>query len=53
MKPRIDAKITLVLREKDVNFLHKALQYFRAKGKDEAHERAYLLEVLELLTTPE
>ena len=53
MKPQIDAKITLVLRETDVNFLLKALKHFRATAKDEAQKRAYLLEVLELLATPE
>jgi hypothetical protein len=54
MKPRIvmEAKITLLLREQDVNLLLKAMQRYSAENEDEARNRTYLLGVLEYLAIP-
>jgi hypothetical protein len=53
MNMRIDAKITLLLREQDVDLLRKALQQFTAENAEEAHGRDYLLDVFEHLAMPE
>jgi hypothetical protein len=53
MSLRIDATITLLLREQDVTLLLRAMQQFTAKTEDERHRREYLLDVLEHLTIPE
>jgi hypothetical protein len=53
MNLRIDANITLLLREQDVSLLRKALQKFRAENETERHGREYLLEVLEQIALPE
>jgi hypothetical protein len=49
MKPKIEAKITLLLREQDVRFLLEAVKQFKAENEKEASNRKYMLEVLELL----
>jgi hypothetical protein len=53
MKPKIEAKIILLLRDQDVNLLLKAMQQFKPENKDDANGRRYLLEVLEYLAVPE
>jgi len=53
MSIKIEADITLLLREQDVALLRKAVQQFRAKTEDEQHGRDYLLDVLEQLSLPE
>jgi hypothetical protein len=52
MSIKIEADITLLLREQDVALLLKAGQQFRAKTEDEKHGRDYLLDVLEQLSLP-
>jgi hypothetical protein len=53
MDLKIEAKITLQLREQDVNLLLKAMLQFKPENKDDARGRRYLLEVLENLAIPE
>jgi hypothetical protein len=53
MRLKIDATITLLLREQDVTLLLKAMQQFKAETEEEVHGRDYLLDVLEQLATPE
>ena len=53
MSIKIEADITLLLREQDVALLLKAVQQFRAKTEDEIHGRDFLLDVLEQLSLPE
>ncbi len=53
MSLRIDADITLLLREQDVALLLKAMQQFTAETEEEKHGREYLLDVLEHLALPE
>jgi len=53
MSIKIEADITLLLREQDVALLRKAVQQFRAKTEDEQHGRDFLLDVLEQLSLPE
>jgi hypothetical protein len=53
MNVEIEAKITLLLREKDINLFLKALRQFQPENEDEAHNRHYLLGVLEQLVLPE
>jgi hypothetical protein len=53
MSLRIDADITLLLREQDVALLLKAMQQFTAETEEEKHGRDYLLDVLEQLAIPE
>jgi hypothetical protein len=53
MKLRMDAKITLLLREQDVHLLFKAVQQFEAENDEEASNRNYLLDILGYLATPE
>ena len=53
MSIKIEANITLLLREQDVSLLLKAVQQFRAKTEEEEHVRGYLLDVLEHLAIPE
>jgi hypothetical protein len=52
MKVTSGAKITLLLRDQDVNVLLKALQKYTAENEDEARNREYLIEVLEYLAIP-
>ena len=53
MSIKIEADITLLLREQDVALLLKAVQQFTAKTEDEKYGRDYLLDVLEQLSLPE
>jgi hypothetical protein len=53
MSIKIDANITLLLREQDVSLLRKAVQQFTAETDEEKHGRDYLLDVLEQLALPE
>jgi hypothetical protein len=53
MKLRMDAKITLLLREQDVQLLLKAVQQFEAENEEEASNRKYLLDILGYLAMPE
>ena len=53
MSIKIDANITLLLREQDVALLLKAVQQFRAETEEEKHGRDYLLDVLEQLALPD
>jgi hypothetical protein len=53
MSLRIDADITLLLREQDVALLLKAMQQFTAETEEEKHGRDYLLDILEQLAIPE
>ena len=53
MSIKIEADITLLLREQDVTLLRKAVQQFTAETEEEKHGRDYLLDVLEQLTLPE
>jgi hypothetical protein len=53
MSLKIDATITLLLREQDVLLLLKAVQQFTAETGEEKHGRDYLLDVLEQLAMPE
>jgi len=51
IRPKIEAKITLLLREQDINLLLKAIRKLRPDNTDEARHREYLLDVLEILAT--
>jgi hypothetical protein len=53
MKLRMDAKITLLLREQDVQLLLKAVQQFEAENEEEASNRRYLLDILGYLAMPD
>ena len=53
MKLRMDAKITLLLREQDVQLLLKAVQQFEAENDEEASNRRYLLDILGYLAMPD
>ena len=53
MKLRMDAKITLLLREQDVELLLKAVQQFEAENEEEASNRRYLLDILGYLAVPD
>jgi hypothetical protein len=53
MNLRIDADVTLLLREQDVTLLRKALQKYTAENETERRGREYLLDVLEQLALPE
>ena len=53
MKIRMEADITLMLREQDVNLLLKAVQQFTAENEEEASNRKYLLDILGYLALPE
>ena len=53
MNVRMEATITLMLREQDVSLLLKAVQQFTAQTEEEKHGRDYLLDVLEQLSLPE
>jgi len=48
----MEAKIVLQLREQDINLLLKAMQEYRAENEDEAHNRAFLLDILGYLAIP-
>ena len=50
---QIEANITLLLREKDVALLLKAMQAYTPDNDNEVQDRAYLLEVLEQIALPE
>jgi hypothetical protein len=52
MSLKIEATITLLLREQDVTLLLKAIQQFTAETNKEKHGREYLLDVLEHLAMP-
>ncbi len=52
MNLKVEADITLLLREQDVALLLKAVQQFTAESEDEKHGRDYLLDVLEQLSLP-
>jgi hypothetical protein len=52
MDIKIDATITLLLREQDVTLLRKAVQQFTAETEEEKHDHDYLLDVLEQLALP-
>ena len=49
MRPKIEAKITLLLREQDINLFRKAVEQYNPENQAEARNRDYLLEVLEQL----
>jgi hypothetical protein len=49
MSLKIEATITLLLREQDVILLLKAMQQFTAETEKEKHGHEYLLDVLEHL----
>ena len=53
MSIKIEADITLLLREQDIALLLKAVQQFRVTTEDEKHGRDFLLDVLEQLSLPE
>jgi hypothetical protein len=53
MSLRIDATITLLLREQDVTLLLKAMQQFKAETDEEQHGRDYLRDVLAQLAISE
>ncbi len=53
MNVRMEATITLMLREQDVSLLLKAVQQFTAQTEEEKHGCDYLLDVLEQLSLPE
>ena len=53
MSIKIDADITLLLREQDVTLLRKAMLQFTAETEEEKHGRDYLLDVLEQLVMPD
>jgi hypothetical protein len=50
---KIEANITLLLREKDVDLLLKAVQQFTPESAEEAHVRRHLLDLLGYLAMPE
>ena len=50
---QIDANITLLLRDKDVTLLLKAMQSYTPDNENEMQGREYLLEVLEQIALPE
>ncbi len=49
----IAANITLMLREQDVDFLLRAVAEYSPKNDEDAHERSYLLDVLETIALSE
>jgi hypothetical protein len=53
VKLRFDAKITLLLREQDVQLLLKAVQQLTAENEEEASNRRYLLDILGYLALPD
>jgi hypothetical protein len=53
MSVRIDANITLVLREQDVSLLLKTLQTYTPENEEEIRGREYLLGVMEQVALPE
>jgi hypothetical protein len=53
MSVRIDANITLVLREQDVSLLLKTLQTYTPENEEEIRGRKYLLGVMEQVALPE
>ncbi len=52
MSIKIDANITLLLREQDVAFLLKAVEQFTPETEAEKHGRDYLLDVLRSFRYP-
>ena len=53
MTIRMEANITLLLREQDVQLLLKAVQQYTAENEEEASNRRYLLDILGLLALPD
>ena len=53
MSIQIDANITLLLRDKDVALLLKAMQTYTPDNENEVQGRKYLLDVLEQIALPE
>jgi hypothetical protein len=53
MNLKVDANITLLLREQDVALLLKAVEQFTPETEAEKHGRDYLLDVLVQLSLPE
>jgi hypothetical protein len=53
MKLKMEANITVLLREQDVDVLLKAVQQFTPETAEEAHVRRHLLDLLEYLALPE
>jgi len=53
MDVTIGAKITLLLREQDVNLLLNAVRQFKPGNEEERRNSEYLLDVLESLAMPE
>jgi hypothetical protein len=52
MKVKMEANITLILREKNVKLLLKAVQQLKPDNDGEAHNQRYLLDLLKLLSVP-
>ena len=53
MTIRMEANITLLLREQDVQLLLKAVQQYTAENEEEASNRRYLLDILGYLALPD
>ena len=49
----MNANITLMLREKDVQLFLKAMQQLQPETEDEAQNRTYWLDILGYLAMPE
>lgn len=52
MKIRMEANITLMLREQDINLLLKAVQQYTADNEEEESIRKFLLDILGYLAIP-
>jgi hypothetical protein len=53
MNLKVDANITLLLREQDVALLLKAVEQFTPEAEAEKHGRDYLIDVFVQLSLPE
>jgi hypothetical protein len=53
MQLKMEANITVLLREQDVDVLLKAVQQFTPETAEEAHVRRHLLDLLGYLALPE
>jgi hypothetical protein len=53
MNVKMEATITLMLREQDVDVLLKAVQQLTPETAEEAHVRRHLLDLLGYLAMPE
>ncbi len=49
----MEANITLLLREQDVQLLLKAVQQFTTENEEEESNRKYLLDILGYLALPD